>query len=360
MNDLLRMILALAASLLGGLLLAPIALLALPLWLVAAATRGMRGLLTAARPRALPWQSLIAYEPIVGWKPRPHLDAHGEADGVFQLTTDADGWRGRTPLASCPVVAFGDSYVFGFGVDDRDHFAEQAGSLKIKAIGANGYSMVAPLIWMQRLKVQLAGRTVVWMIYYGNDLYENLQPNLDHYRMPFVREAAASGQWEIVTSHVDPTPWSASGRRNYYRALAQLCMPTFVAERAYGACTWLLAQGRDLCRDAGARLIVMGIPDPSQIEERRMAWLLPHVSDRATFDPRLPDRRLTAICAELGLPFVALADHLMPADYKDADVHWNSHGHRRVAELIARLHTESNRAPATDRRAESLATRAIQ
>jgi hypothetical protein len=303
---------------------------------------------------------LIAYEPTVGWKPRPQLDAHGEADGVFQLTTDADGWRGRTPLAACPVVVFGDSYVFGFGVDDRDHFAERGGPVKIKAIGANGYSMVAPLLWMRRLAPQLGGRTVVWMIYYGNDLYENLQPNLDHYRMPFVREASAAGEWEIVTEHVDPTPWSASARRNYYRALAQLCMPTFVAERAYGACAWLLAQGRDLCREAGARLIVMGIPDPSQIEERRMARLFTHVPDRSTFDPRLPDRRLTAICAELGLHFVALADHLTPEDYKEVDVHWNPRGHRRVAELIVSLHTASSRAPAVDRREENLATRAIQ
>ena len=71
---------------------------------------------------------------------------------------------------------------------------------------------VQELLLMQDMSNDLSGKFVIWLIYFGNDLYENLIPNMRHYRMPFVRESHTSGEWEIVRSHLSERPWSIVGR----------------------------------------------------------------------------------------------------------------------------------------------------
>jgi hypothetical protein len=83
-------------------------------------------------------------------------------------------------------------------------------SPRIKAIGANGYNMVQELLWMRRYAPQLAGKLVVWFVYHGNDLFDNLQPNVFQYRTPFVRERHDGRGWEVVTEHVRRSPWVAT------------------------------------------------------------------------------------------------------------------------------------------------------
>ena len=112
--------LAMILTMLGVLLVIPILFLALPFWGVSGATRAITGLI---RPKVLPWQQLIEYEPTVGWKPKSNLDAYANADGVFRLTTDAEGWRGPTSLEESEIVVFGDSFAFGYGADDKKFYA---------------------------------------------------------------------------------------------------------------------------------------------------------------------------------------------------------------------------------------------
>ena len=55
--------------------------------------------------------------------------------------------------------------------------------------------MVQTLLWMERLKDRLAGKLVVWLVFYGNDLMDNLHPNFDRYRTPFVRSRDDGAGW---------------------------------------------------------------------------------------------------------------------------------------------------------------------
>ena len=76
---------------------------------------------------------------------------------------------------------------------------------------------------MQRYAPQLQGKLVVWFIYFGNDLYDNLAPDMYGYRTPFVREA--NGAWEMVTHHISPDKWpltSTANATDYYQKLAEL------------------------------------------------------------------------------------------------------------------------------------------
>lgn len=329
-----RAAIAAVLSLFGVLFIVPVVVGGLPFWIVGFLTRRIHARARLFSSRILPWQQLIEYEPTVGWKPKANLNAYAYADKVFHLTTDAQGWRGKTTLPESDMVVFGDSYAFGYGVSDKSFFAELNPKVKIKTIGANGYNMVQALLWMRQLSAELAGKQVVWFIYFGNDLYENLTPNLDRYRMPFVRSVNNGESWEIVTSHVSPAKWFSISKRDYYAKLAQICSPTPLSQRACSACEFLIRQGREVCDRAGARLVVMTIPDIHQISQSHMQRLAMLAPDPKCFDPNLPDTRIREICSQLRVPFVALKDHLKREDHKGFDAHWNEMGHKCVAEVL--------------------------
>jgi hypothetical protein len=116
-------------------LLLPILAVAAVLLLFVSLVRWVGRLL---EPRFLAWPELVEFDRVLGWKPRRNLDTHylAELDDVFRIVTDDEGWPGRRSIEDSDVVVVGDSFVFGYGVDTKDSFAEVKPSLKVKAIGA--------------------------------------------------------------------------------------------------------------------------------------------------------------------------------------------------------------------------------
>jgi hypothetical protein len=120
--------------------------------------------------------------------------------------------------------------------------------------------------------------------------------------------------------------------------LAELCAQTFLAERAFRACEFLIRQGRKICADAGAELVIMTVPDAWQLTadgHRRLRSLHPGLR---AFDPEQPDKKIASICEHLDLHLVAGASFLDVSCYKKNDCHWNAIGHGRVARRLADLH----------------------
>ena len=194
---------------------------------------------------------------------------------------------------------------------------------------------------MRELGNHLLEKYVVWFIFLGNDLLDNLEPSMEEYRIPFVREGSDAAGWEIVTKHIDPTPWpivSRRYRRTNYDRLTKLFTPTFVSERAFSALEFLIGEGASVCRRAGARLTVMTIPDPKTLDKKGLDLLYTHGADVDSFDPDLPDRKIHGICQRLKLPFVAGADHFGIEHYKEHDDHWNQSGHARMAAILMGLY----------------------
>jgi len=339
----LRLVLAAMSALVGLLLVFPLVVAGLLFWTVGALTRAIAHLL---EPRFALWDELIEFDQRFGWKPRPNLNSHHLADDVFYMTTDAQGWRGEhTTISESQLIVLGDSFAWGYGVDDKNFFAHLNPDLRIKAIGAVGYNMVQELLWLQTLSAQVKGKLVVWFIYLGNDLYENLVPDLRGYRMPFVREANGAGDWEIAASHVNPTKWPSSDHagpygRNYYAKLAELCAPTFLSRRAYAACEFLIRKGIGICNSVSAQMAVVTIPEQAQLTKTGIDILLSHRRDKHSFNPDYSDNQIRAICKKLGIPCVALKDHLSARDYKERDCHWNGNGHRHVAQVLSSLHRD--------------------
>lgn len=342
MVTVLRVPLAAFSSLLGVLLVLPVAVISLIFLVVSQLTRGIARML---EPQFLAWHEVIEFDPDIGWKPKANLDTHHLADDVFHVTTDSQGWRGKMSLTESQIVVIGDSFAWGHGIDDKGFFAHQEKNLLIKSIGANGFNMVQELLWLQRLSSQLKDKLVVWFVYFGNDLYENLAPDMHGYRTPFVRELNGCNSWQIVTSHISPRKWPFAlrtrfGSTNYYDKVAEMCSPNFQSHRAYSACEFLIGRGKTICDRVGASMVIMTIPDRMQLDPEGMQHLCSRGADLNSFDPNYPDQKFSEICTRLGVSLVSLKDHVEAYHYKERDGHWNKRGHKKVAKVLSDVYRQ--------------------
>jgi hypothetical protein len=326
-----------------------VVVLGLPFWLVTLGTRALAGRLEA-RPE--PWQNIIEFESALGWKTRSNLRAHCLSEDLFRVETDAAGWRGRCPIAESDVVVIGDSFAWGYGVDEGQCFFNIPAGVRVAARGVVGYNMVQELLLLRRLGPSLAGKLVVWLIFLGNDPYENLMPHMGGYRMPFVRRGPDGESWEIVTSHLSPARWSpvpVGDGRVYYEKLVELSQPSFLTDRAFPAIEFLIGEGHSLCRHLGAALTMMTIPDPHQLSENGRDYLRSLNRTGEDIDVGFADRRIQEACRRLGVPVVPLQQHLTLDHYLTFDCHWNPAGHRRVATVLSDVWRTRAPAPGGDR-----------
>lgn len=277
---------------------------------------------------------------------RVRVDDHNQfTTASVRVTTDDQGWRDAScTLGSSRIVAFGDGFAFGLGASDRHMFTRYTGTAT-KSVGAPGRSMVDTVLQMEEMAQGLSDRTLVWLVYLGNDLTDNLRPFLRGVAVPYVRRRG--GSWEVQSAHVEDgaVPLDVQGR-DYHTDLAAICSDTPESARALAAADYLIARASRSCEAAGARLVVMTVPRRAQLHRRDRARVHRLSPDQGSFDVRRPDAHLAATCARLGVAFVPLLDHIEARDYQIGDrLHWRRSGHRKVGTLIGRVHRELTGAP---------------
>lgn len=300
---------------------------------------GVRAVARLLEPAFVPWPDLLIFDAALGWKPRANLDTHylAEFDDVFRVVTDGEGWPGRRSVDESDSVVIGDSFVFGYGIDTARSFAEINPRLKVKGIGAPGYSMVQGVLLMEELGVRLRGKLVVWFIFTENDLQDNLRPEMRTYRAPFARRGPGDAAWTIASAHLQPNRWRCSDL-DKERIFGRMFVDGPISARAYSACEFLIDRADAACRRAGARLVVVTIPHPLQLTPAGLKSLACLSKAEPLFNPDLPDQRIAGICRSSGVPFVSGQTRLARADYKRREgIHWNQRGHRRVAALLEEL-----------------------
>jgi hypothetical protein len=75
----------------------------------------------------------VRYDTLVGWISRPNLDVMYEGAGQFKtrVRTDSEGFR-RNPYPSrSNIVLVGDSFCFGWGVEDNQTAAYWMGAYNV-------------------------------------------------------------------------------------------------------------------------------------------------------------------------------------------------------------------------------------
>jgi hypothetical protein len=161
---------------------------------------------------------MIEFESTVGWKPKANLDVYSSfVAGVFHWKTDAHGWRGNSSIEQSKVLIFGDSYAFGYAMDEEELFTDQNHQLCMKGIGHLGIIWCRVCCGCKSCHRNLTDKLVVWFICISNDFYDNLQLNMQGYKSPFLRRINGSEEWEIVTSHLSPMKWLYNEDRDQAR-----------------------------------------------------------------------------------------------------------------------------------------------
>jgi hypothetical protein len=329
-----RWILTTIGSLIALLLSLPLLLLAAPFWAMSSLVRAFAWV---TEPEVAAANSLVKYDPELGWRPGENIDAHYviRNDDIYPLVTDASGWPGRRALEDGGVVIVGDSFAYGYGARPGESYIDLVDELQPKALASLGYDMVQEVLLMRKYARAFAGKLVIWWIYLENDLPDNMRPGLWGYRKPFVARSPATGEWQIVTSHLSPERWRNTVPLNNMEVLAHLCTPSTLSDHYYSACDYLIGEGLEACTAEGAKLVVMTIPNVNQMAADGHEFLISRGADRSLFDSGYPDRRIGEICKRRGIAFLPLMPRLQAEDYKAFErFHWEPSGHRKAAAAI--------------------------
>lgn len=160
---------------------------------------------------------LITYDPALGWRLQPNWRGeHRHGDFSVRYSTHRLGFRGDTAFPqrdpARPLTAVvGDSFTFGFGVDDDATFVHRLdtaapGGAAFANLAVPGYSTDQQLLLIEREVVQIQPSRILLVVYVGNDLLDNPRASPLQVRSPKPYFEWRDGALQLRNSPVPPPP----------------------------------------------------------------------------------------------------------------------------------------------------------
>jgi hypothetical protein len=299
------------------------------------------------------------------WKLPPNRDHRGlflsnslgYADEEFQEAKSPEAYR---------VAALGDSFAVGVVSQEHNYLT------LLERLGAHtevynfGVVCTGPSAYLDILETEVWSYQpdyVLVSFFVGNDCTEELptrgtMPPHDLRLVVFIQRLCRLSVEEL-TQTAERSPRRGEGRREEARRKPKsprgfsrethlrvevgrltICRPSAVAELEPKWARSLASMDGifQACRRRGVPVGVVLIPDEFQIDSE----LLQEMLDFAGIAPddvdlELPQRRLTAFCAQRGVPCLDLLPALkdVKGAYFPRDTHWNEKGNRIAADHIA-------------------------
>jgi lysophospholipase L1-like esterase len=205
---------------------------------------------------------LVKYDPELGWRLDPYWSGgHKHHDFSVRYAINSRGFRADTPNLPRKsgrklTIALGDSYTFGYGVNDDETFvhrldAQAAGGFDYLNAGIPGFSTDQEALLLEKELLALGPRRVLLFVYVGNDLLDLPREVPLQLRTPKPRFEAVAGElvlrnvpvpaktdarvepWWPVVLGPDPSRWSWRTRLDLRYELFRLASPPFPSERDY-------------------------------------------------------------------------------------------------------------------------------
>ncbi|MEO8225751.1 MAG: SGNH/GDSL hydrolase family protein [Gammaproteobacteria bacterium] len=273
-------------------------------------------------------------------------------DYDVRVTTNSAGMRGRREYTVEPapgtwrVLVLGDSFAFGYGVEDDDVVSAvledllndrrpATGRYEVINLAVSGFGQAEELVTYEaRGRAYRPG--VVAILYFENDIGNNavaelytetpdggvtrtdksylpgakLQERL--YAIAPIRWLFEHSQaWNLIRNRLSVLVQNSLLRKQGLQKFDDATTP------ALGLTRSLLRQMATEIRADGARVIFVIVPNPAEMHSN-----FPLTADEVT---------------ALGATLVDGREFLTPADYYPRDGHWRASGHRKAAEKLLAL-----------------------
>lgn len=288
-----------------------------------------------------------------------------------KLKTDTLGLRedrdyGAKPARTQRVLALGDSFTMGVGVESADSFPKvlervlQEGAsvspIEVINAGVPGYNTRQERLYLAGDGLALQPDLVLLNVFVGNDIHDNLKEDrvkvVDGYLvddsdsgglLPNKVRVALSGShlyqllWPLQRRLRDST--FADEERRAVQAYLSIYerRPDQQVEAMWTA-TWTeMARAKELVEAHGLRLAVVVIPELRQVDP--IIWQTLTRSDESTYGRDVPNRRIVDYCTAEGIPVLDLLPTFLAAEhprenYFVVDNHWTVKGNKVAARAI--------------------------
>ncbi len=305
----------------------------------------------------------------LGWRGAPNQEFLHELYGGHQSTirTNSRGFRcgehaPKKPAGKQRVVILGDSFAYGYGVDNHQTFAshldQRLAGVEVINLGLTGYNLVQAHRLLQREGLGYEPDLVV-VAFCQNDVTDRRMPTAAEQRRTRKQLAPRPGLKAFLLRHsylVNFLRWQTNtirplrrflqwtglkeGDEGYDRLDPNLrpALRTWPAElrRQWDDTMAELLALNATCNRAGARLLVAAVPTKQSLSSAALAHSLAYSAlATADFDLDKPYLALANFCREHGILFRNAKPALEGADaYLQHDMHFSPKGHRVFAEAL--------------------------
>ncbi len=342
-------------SLLANLALAVVGTAVLFL-LIEGATSLLMSAREAKRTLYMREESHSHYDPDLGWSHRPGLRIENMYGEGTVFTTNAQGFRGRenvdraVPAGRYRVIALGDSFTMGYGVDDESSYAARmrafCPALQTVNMGQGGYGVDQDYLWYKRDGAKLDAQVLLFAVI-AQDFYRMAGDTFIGYPKPVLR--ARDGRLAIENVPV-PRAWESRTTlrraRTFVESLAVVRAGQWIAgkfgeqgaerraEQFYGTV------GEEVF--AAAKLAFDDLAAVSKARGQHFVLVYLPVVDLLPREPSREAAWLDAYARASGVPFANLTadfEKLTPAEISRMyrpDYHYSDEGNRFVARALLR------------------------
>lgn len=289
------------------------------------------------------------HDPVLGWHSHPGREGPFSTEFFdVQVSINSRGLRDAETTLEKPdgirrVVVIGDSFAWGYGVEQAETFSSLLESAlpatEVINGGVSGYSTDQALLWLRRDGIRYAPDVVVYVLSGNDDVMNHMKRVYWIYDKPSFR-LRDGGTLELEGVPV-PQPSRVTRARHWLRARSALVHLAEVSTLFHTLLPWLTAAQdtlahpldtgdphrltvalvgamRDAARGIGASLVVVSYSG---------YWYSPHGSyERLVGELRRAGHDVLDVEALSGWNYEAMVIQ--------GDGHWNARGHAFVAEAL--------------------------
>lgn len=296
-------------------------------------------------------------------KPDFEMEITGHPEFSYTLKTNSDGLRDEPFTGTFDIAAVGDSFTFGFGVEQPESWPAQLETLsgkRVANLGWAGWSSYVYPVALERYAVPLETKLWLWAFFY-NDLPESagaeefIQSGEPDY-LSWIREQQPRPGFpynlrvlEFLLALTNPELFLLpnSGDREFDNGEFKMRVGSYSwdvsdpenpqVQRGWELTEQALEQAHDLAMQNGAELVIVFVPSREHVYWPIVKQSLPE------FDVDQLDAvstRLRDIATTQGLHYLDLLPGFRAAAdagemlYFPSDGHWNPPGHQLAANLI--------------------------